>query len=282
MLHNVFLPLISLLSGIISLKIDPKEDKAKAWMVTAVLVVSAVATGVSGTLDDSKQQKESAAAKQQISQLIDTDHNLSQDVGTVKAGVFSLLAKWGYSSTTIEQIQQSEKADNARAQVLPAQLSVNNKRKVAEKLTVEYFPKDFDGAVVKQALQEGGFEFKPGKPKNNLPTNSMWVGDSVSVDNIKFVALTLVRAGVQLRSIRRFRDGSKQKAYRIEIGADPAMADAPVLTVEQIQSLTELPPRDLTPNGASSVSALAPFSRAVLAARLSSASTPAENYSNTA
>jgi hypothetical protein len=256
MLHNVFLPLISLLSGIISLKIDPKEDKAKAWMVTAVLVISAVATGVSGTLDDNKQQKESAAAKEQISQLIDTDHNLSKDVGTVKTGVFTLLAKWGYSNTTIEKVQQSEKADDARAQALPAQLTVNTRRKAAEKLTVEYFPKDFDGTAVKQALQEGGFEFKPGKPKNNLPTNSMWVGDSVSVDNIKFVALTLVRAGVQLRSIRRFRNGSKEKANLIEIGADPAMAEASVLAVEQIQSLTELPPRDLTSSDLSNVSGL--------------------------
>src|SRR5262249_29047478 len=149
---------------------------------------------------------------------------------TVKTGVSTLLAKWGYSTSTIERVQESAKANDARSQVLASQRTVNGARNLNEKLTVEYFPKDVDGDVLRQALSEGGFNFKAGVAKNNLSTNSMWVGDSVTVDNIKFVALTLVRAGVQLRSIRRFRNGAGAKANLIEIGADAAMQNQPVLS----------------------------------------------------
>jgi hypothetical protein len=254
MLHNVVLPLVSLLSGLISLYIDPKEDRAKAWMIVAVLLISAVFTGVSGSLDDHAAEKNATEAKDQIGQLTEISLNQSRQlgkvqsvVGSVQTGVLALLRERGLSSEAIEritpeQIQQSDLADTARTQVLPAQLA----SATAKGLVVQYYPKDFDGEVVRQALSAGGFKFKAGKSKNSLATNAMWVGDSVSVDNIKFVALTLIRAGVQLRSIRRFKDGGGEKSNLIEVGADPATTEEPVVTVERIQGLTQLPPRDVT------------------------------------
>jgi len=254
-LHNVILPLIGLIGGLLSLYIDPQKDKAKAWMVIFVMLISAGATGFSGTLDDQKSDASAKEAKQQISSLTEISLNqarrlgdVQSDVGTVKSGILVLLKERGLSITegiTAEQIQRSDQAEAARAPLVPQQLAAN--QALARPPVVQYFPKDFDGDVVQQALKAGGFEFIPGNSKNKLATNAIWVGDSVTLDNIKFVALTLVRAGVQLRSIRRFHDGGGKKANRIEIGADPELASTPVLSVEQIQSLTKLPPRDVNP-----------------------------------
>lgn len=256
MLHNVILPSIALISGLFSLYIDPQKDKAKAWMIVSIMLISAVATGVSGTLDDRKSDAAATDSKLQIASLTEISLNQSRklgdvqnDVGTVKTGILVLLKERGLSiaeGITAEKIQRSDQAEAARAPLVTQQLAANKAR--TQPPVVQYFAKDFDGDVVRQALKAGGFQFIPGNPKNTLPTNAVWVGDKVTLDNIKFVALTLVRAGVQLRSIREFRESGGRKANLIEIGADPAFVDAPVLSVEQIQSMTQLPPRDRTLN----------------------------------
>jgi len=99
---------------------------------------------------------------------------------------------------------------------------------------------------VTKALNEGGLNFE--KEVGNvatIPTNAMWVGDSVNLADLKFVALTLVRAGVQLRAIRHFCDGGQpggKKSNYIEIGADKNI-HYPPLTVDQIQALANIPSR---------------------------------------
>jgi len=54
----------------------------------------------------------------------------------------------------------------------------------------------------------------------------------------------VVRAGVGIKSIRRFKDGSGPKANLIEVGTDHNILNNPPLTVEEIQNLPPLLPRD--------------------------------------
>jgi len=54
-----------------------------------------------------------------------------------------------------------------------------------------------------------------------LKTNAIWAGDDVSVSELKAVALALYRAGVDLISIERFKNGKGPKSKLIQIGADP-------------------------------------------------------------
>ena len=95
MLQNVVLPLISLLAGLVSLYVDPKKNKAKAWMVIAVLVASAVTTGVSGTLDSAENKKKDQWSTSQIKQLTEIGTNLSRQVGWVQASLSDLLRRLG-------------------------------------------------------------------------------------------------------------------------------------------------------------------------------------------
>ena len=55
------------------------------------------------------------------------------------------------------------------------------------------------------------------------------------------MAYTLIRAGVQIRALRRFRNGSGPKSRLIEVGADMRVQDSPVLTVDDIERLHDLP-----------------------------------------
>lgn len=78
----------------------------------------------------------------------------------------------------------------------------------------------------------------------DLPTNRIWVGDSIFLEDAKFVALTLTRAGVGIAAISRFCDGSGEKANWIEIGTDHKLINSRPLTVEDIQNQPQIAPRD--------------------------------------
>jgi hypothetical protein len=248
MLGNMILPLISLVSGLVSLYIDPRRDKGKAWIVIAVLSASAIATGINGYADnrDSAHRVSEANAKLDAAneELIKLETSTRQGMDAI----VDALKPFGILTTATGKIsnnrlQQSLAADVARRQELQAIA----KNPSPERPAIEYFTKDLDKEVVTKALQESGLKFRKAPARvTDDPTNSVWVGDAVPLADVKFVALTLLRAGVQLRAVRRFHDGSGAKTHLIEIGADRAVDNSPVLTVEQIENMRELPPRDST------------------------------------
>jgi hypothetical protein len=72
------------------------------------------------------------------------------------------------------------------------------------KTTIEYFLKDVDQRKVLGAIQDLGFKVKPIPPIGNMPTNAIWFGSKVDVEDVKLVAYTLVHAGVNIKDIRPF------------------------------------------------------------------------------
>lgn len=227
----VVLPLISFGVGLASLFIDPKE---KGWVkkaaVILLLLLSAGGTAISSVMDG----KDKDQLEQQVSHLIDLENSIASNVGT-------LLEKFGYGQG---QIQRSLKADVARETLLQ-----NLNPNANGNIKVIYYPKSadgFNGKVVMDALRAGGFNVitGAGNPSNSgLATNAVWVGDNVSLDQAKFVALTLVRAGVPINSIRKFKDPGGPKANQIEIGTDQSQQGKEAFSVQTIQSLTQIQPR---------------------------------------
>jgi hypothetical protein len=238
----VVLPFVSLLAGLASLYIDPSKEPKKKWILVAVLLLS-VAGSVWSTLSD---QKDKTNSQNNIDTLISSNKDLAGKVNNVqeKTGdILSILQGSGLDPAITRVVQQSVSATKERAAILPAVLSSS----AAHKVTVIYYPKNVDGKVVTSALQQGGLTVQTGSgnPANTaLPTNAIWVGDSVPADQVKFVALTLVRAGVGIVSIRRgFKNDSPAKAYTIEVGTDKALTGKPPMTVDEINSLSEIPAR---------------------------------------
>jgi hypothetical protein len=237
MLHAAaiaILPLLTLLAGVSSLYVDPQKSPKKRWMFLVILFVTAGASIVFGVQDDHDKTMTFKTMTDGLSAV----HN---DTGSI----LSTLASYGVNTKSL--VDTAASANKARAAILPTVLSNG----VSNNITVVYYPKDVDGPVVLNALREGGFKTEThlGNPANaNLGTNAIWIGDSVTVDQAKFVALTVVRAGVKIVSIRRFGDGSGAKANRIEVGTDKAQLSDTPMEVSAIASLSAIS-RDTTSGG---------------------------------
>jgi hypothetical protein len=155
-----------------------------------------------------------------------------------------LLKQFGWDSekrsrASVDQysVQQSLTANQELQQA--ARLAPRESRKA---VTVQYFPKNVDENKVESALTELGFTLdKKRAPVPGIPTNSIWYGTPVSIEDVKLVALTLIRAGVQIRAIRPFADYSpRRNAALIQVGADVAVVNDPPLSVEGIRDVSRL------------------------------------------
>lgn len=155
----------------------------------------------------------------------------------------NVLAGMGWSRNRpldLKAAAASLVADKTRTE-LAARAPVASRRDV----TIQYFPKDVDGDVVERSLRALGFELRRGSTQvPDVPTNALWFGSGVSLDDVKLAALTLMRAGVQLRAVRLFRSPGGAHEHLIQIGADRAVTGRPVLTVEQVASATGFPRSD--------------------------------------
>jgi hypothetical protein len=110
--------------------------------------------------------------------------------------------------------------------------------------TIEYYPKDIDHdpIIVSSRLRGLGFVVveKPAKVQE-VPTNAIWFGIEVPIEDVKLVALTLIRAGVALKTIKPFIRSEQEAdwAKLIQIGADADYADSPALTASFIDAQHE-------------------------------------------
>lgn len=109
--------------------------------------------------------------------------------------------------------------------------------------TIEYFPKDVDHnpEVVKNNLESMGFVVCLKEPRvRDIPTNAIWFGPGVPMAEVKLVALTLIRAGVNLRTIKPFAADAveNEQDNLIQIGADADDAEDPILSVAFIDNQT--------------------------------------------
>lgn len=263
----VILPLLSLLGGILGLNSDPKE-RARNRLILAVLLISALASiaiAVSGHQADATQKKSDdeniSFLKQSLTQVLGN----TQDIKTLLARV---LSGFGVAQARVESIQKNGLASSDDLKLvqegitgddliktLLAPVQTENQK---QQTTVVYYAKDVDPAVVNgstlssfgpaliSSLLQAGF--KPvqttlGRKNPNLSTNAVWVGQDVPIEQAKFVAYTLMRAGVKIRAIRPF-SGTDRKPNEIEIGADQAILNRQPLSYDQIQALQTLS-RDL-------------------------------------
>lgn len=106
---------------------------------------------------------------------------------------------------------------------------------------VLYFVKTVDRQTVVKAIQATKLTFEFRSPVvADTPTNMIWVGDSVSLDDTKTVALALLGAGVGIKGIRRMLNGGATKATLIEVGSYSDLDAAAVLTDKAVKDLHEI------------------------------------------
>ncbi|HKG20893.1 MAG TPA: ATP-binding protein [Blastocatellia bacterium] len=107
-------------------------------------------------------------------------------------------------------------------------------------ITIVYFAKDSDEEAVKSSLTDLGFHYEEGKKINPMPTNTLWFGSSLTTDEVKLIAFSLLRAGVDLKCIEAFNKTGRDNV--VQVGHDPSNEGKARLTFERIN---EFMARDL-------------------------------------
>lgn len=112
---------------------------------------------------------------------------------------------------------------------------------VVRDVRVVYYPKSSDGATVAGVLQKLAFPFDKADSVNAIPTNTVWFGDRVAVQDVKTIANALLQAGVNVRAIRRFHDGADWRAKVVEVGASPKRMTGPAMQPKDVDGSKDFP-----------------------------------------
>lgn len=155
-----------------------------------------------------------------------------------------LMTTYGLSIDSIKHLSTTtilEKSLNANKAIksLLSNFIPNND------ITVYYYNKTIDEKRVAVELEALGYTFKvkpASKYMSRKETNAIWFGKGVNINDVKIVALALVRAGIPIKGIRPYEKSildSNYKKYSIEVGASVDLEIKPLLTVEQIQSSSQ-------------------------------------------
>lgn len=238
MLRLVLMPVITLICGLLSWRANPNDPNAKRWRyaLLAGLILTAIGSiGVNWEDSSNSKQRYKVLAEQYHSldakndTLLAVLRDFANTTRTSLTSIAERLKSMGFSdaaarSATAEQIATSFQANELRQRILLD-------RKIGERLlpssgrpTVQYFAKDLDVPVVERSLREAGFAVHLKEPKiRDLQSNTLWVGDSVTIEDTRLAALTLMTAGVPLRAVMLFCNGSGRKASLIQLAWIPTL-----------------------------------------------------------
>ena len=232
------MPLVALAMGLVSLFLDPRKSKIGLGLVFAGLVVTTGLTIAFNVQESRARDRALDESKERENTTTAILLNLTEQTRPIP-DLVAMLRDFGFSSqkaetATAASVSRSIDANRAYQRLL------NSRTGGPSGIRVEYFPKDVDGDKVIAAMNEAGLEVVRRRPVRDEATNAVWVGDDVPVDDAKLVGFALLRAGVDVVALRRFRDGSGTKSRLIQVGADAALVGRPPLSAADVSALTLL------------------------------------------
>lgn len=235
--ESFIMPLLSFIMSIVSIYADSKDSRQK-WLKHIIISGLVLTCGFSiyfGVQKNTENQLEKDKLSEKIKQLENNTTQISNNTNDIK----KILTERGFTinkaqSATLDTVQQSNQAND---ELIP-ELQQNRGNK--ELITVQYFPKDVDPDIIRETLQKLGFKLEIGNPKiTEVSTNSIWFGEKVKVEDVRLIAYTMIRAGVQIKAIRPFRNLSEKNSLLIQIGSDAQIQDIQPLTVEKIRETSQ-------------------------------------------
>jgi len=157
-----------------------------------------------------------------------------------------LIKSYGFSSDSTINVTEKEVAIMKSVKANDAIKTLATNYTPNPKILIRYYYKTIDDEKIVLSLKSLGYYFdqkNSSEPTKNQKTNSIWIGDKVTVKDCKIVALTLMRAGIQIKAIRTFRNSKTNPSYKeniIEIGGDMNLENQSILplTLEQVENAT--------------------------------------------
>jgi len=235
-MKDFIMPILALVGGLVSLFVDAK-DRRKRWLFVVGLTLMALTTITLNFLESRAKHLELATVDQEKRELHAILLNITRNVQAV-ADKVGVLMPLGFTREKAAEASDAQIATAVSANSFYSESLGKLPNADRSDIRVEYFPKNVDKEKVLGAIGQSGMRVLQKKPLNDLDTNSIWIGNRITPDEAKFVAFALVRAGVGIAAIRRFRDGAGPKERLIQIGADPEFVQHPALTPEQIAAQT--------------------------------------------
>jgi hypothetical protein len=204
------------------------------WLSYSIIEVSSLRREASGL------RKEKANLDTDIARGKDKIEGLQADISRLDELRYARLREWGWLEETIAKVEQSAKANDER-QAIASDTDTPANLERRKSITIEYFLKNVDKDKVLAALGGLGFTALRQSPAlGTTPTNAVWFGRSVQIDDAKLVAYTLIRAGIQIKDIRPYLV-SEGRDSLIQVGGRPLAVNKPVWTVERISAAKEFP-----------------------------------------
>lgn len=211
-------------------------------MVVTLMAV-AVLTSAATVYD---QRQAEAKARKEIDEANRRYENININLTEIKVLV---TRNAGYSDSHAASITTLEALQSLAASV-DATALINNLLHSPSKPRIvfyEHLREETNPEIVIARLRQIGSTVDQRDAKSvvgGIPTNVIWVGDEVSDNEARAVALILTAAGVHLRDMRKLKNAAGQKARLIEIGSSARVLNLPVLTPDQIMRLAPRPPSD--------------------------------------
>ena len=231
-------PLLALLAGVLTIFIDEIIDKsnkiARRSMITVFASILLISCGFT-IYTNYKEGVTAEIRERRIDSLLTTLKEFRSETSKGIAGVIHSMKNWGSlrSQYSPELIESALAAESEREKIISQRETVP-----AQQTTIRYYPKNVDKNKIRNALQVSGFNFEDGTPSlPNDETNAIWFGKNVSLDDVKFVAYTLIRAGVEVKTIKPF-SSLNRKQNTIEIGTDRSFSGKNPITVTEISQKT--------------------------------------------
>ena len=242
-LPHAALPFLTFLIAVISFFIEKSEiNSIKDFFKTPIrigflilLIISTLTTIFSSFIDS----KEKAS---QINSLRSILINFQQQTNQNFKSITEQLNSFGWvkgDTVKLQDIEQSIKANQYRTILSDLKLEKYKRGTLGDTtdlniITIEYFPKNVDSSKVFEALKELNYKVQLGRTQvKEVETNAIWFSSDVKTEDVKLVALTLIRANVKIKVIRPFRADRGRKKF-IQIGADRNFEDKTSIAVDEI------------------------------------------------
>ena len=203
-----------------------------------------------GTIEINRQYKQIdslSTVKEDLGQQVKGLDQQVKDLETKKVSLQAeLMNKFGLPIDTTK-VQSS----TAEMSLLKKSVEANQNLKLAisdsavtKGIIVKYYLRTIEEKRIAFELQTLGYEFEPGTPKSNnkdRPTNAIFFGRGVPLNDIKIVSLAFIRAGIPIQGIQPFTKSLKDpsyKRYTIEVGTSIFIDNLPIVDPDDVRTAT--------------------------------------------
>ncbi|WJG08045.1 hypothetical protein [Aliiglaciecola sp. LCG003] len=207
----------------------------------SLLVLALAATCILGINSNINAATENMEQKNSVKSLETRNIHVSETLAEFKHNTESSLSvllskvdEWlvDPDNTSVDAIKMSLLANETIENIE----NIEQKEDISFSMATEirYFVKEVDQQRVWKSLTVKGISVSKSAPTlKNAKTNAIWFGDQVDIEEVKYVALTLIRAGISITSIKPF-SGANRKVNIIEIGHDVDFENNTPLSVQQV------------------------------------------------